>query len=162
MFIAAVLTIIGYSINDTIVTFDMIRSVYKKRIMEKVNKVEGKKKDNKKNKEEKKKLDLLALGFNDEDLIGVVNDSVRITFFRSILTTITTIFPVICLMVLGAREIVNFNIALFVGFIAGVYSSIYISNQIWLMLETRSIKKPKKEPDDDDEVSEIQVKGVNC
>ena len=82
--------------------------------------------------------------FNEEDLIDLVNDSVRITFFRSILTTLTTIFPVISLMILGAREIVNFNIALLVGFIAGVYSSIYISNQIWLLLESKKIKKPKQ------------------
>ena len=78
-------------------------------------------------------------------LIDLVNDSVRITFFRSILTTITTLLPVICLMIFGAKEIVNFNIALLVGFIAGVYSSIYISNQLWLILEMRRLKKPKKE-----------------
>ena len=66
-------------------------------------------------------------------------------------------------MILGAREIVNFNIALLVGFIAGVYSSIFISNQIWLILETRSLKKPKKEKkNDDDEIEEIKIKGVNC
>ena len=105
---------------------------------------------------------MIEAKFNEEDLIDLVNDSVRVTFFRSILTTLTTIFPVICLMIWGAREIVNFNIALLVGFIAGVYSSIYISNQIWLMLETRNLKKPKKEKKDDDEINEIQVKGVNC
>ena len=65
-------------------------------------------------------------------------------------------------MIFGAREIVNFNIALLVGFIAGVYSSIYISNQLWLILETRKLKKPKKENKDDDEIEEIEVKGVNC
>ena len=55
------------------------------------------------------------------------------------------------------------NIALFVGFIAGVYSSIYISNQLWLVLESKRLKKPKKEkPKDDDEIEEIKVKGVNC
>ena len=97
------------------------------------------------------------------DLIDLVNDSVRITFFRSLLTTTTTLIPVLCLMVLGAKEIVNFNIALFVGFIAGVYSSIYISNQLWLVLESKRLKKPKKEkPKDDDEIEEIKVKGVNC
>ena len=160
MFIAAILTIIGYSINDTIVTFDMIRAMYKKRITEKQEHIHEQRKENKKNS--KKKQEILTAEFNSEDLEDLVNDSVRITFFRSILTTVTTIFPVICLMILGAREIVNFNIALLVGFIAGVYSSIYISNQIWLMLETRSIKKPKKENKDDDEVNEIQVKGVNC
>lgn len=147
IFIAAVLTIIGYSINDTIVTFDMIRENYSKKLLSK----KGKKK-----KQEDVKL-------SDEDLISIVNDSVRVTLFRSILTTLTTILPVICLMIWGAREIVNFNIALLVGFIAGVYSSIYISNQIWLMLEMRKIKKPKKEKkNDDDELEELQIKGVNC
>ena len=64
-------------------------------------------------------------------------------------------------MIFGAREIINFNVALFVGFIAGVYSSIFISNQIWYYLEKRKIERPKK-IDDDDEISELKVKGINC
>lgn len=140
IFIAATLTIIGYSINDTIVTFDMIRENYKRNYQNNITK--------------------------KEDLNDLVNNSVRQTLTRSILTTVTTLLPVICLIFLGAREIVNFNIALFVGFIAGVYSSIFISNQLWLILETRRITKPKKEKkrdkDDDDEIEELQVKGVNC
>ena len=151
LFIAAILTIIGYSINDTIVTFDMIRENYNKKMFKNISL-----KKNKKTKEEENN------SLTEEDLIEVVNNSVRTTFFRSILTTLTTIFPVICLMILGAKEIVNFNIALLVGFIAGVYSSIYISNQIWLMLDIRSIRKPKKNNDDDDEINELEVKGVNC
>ena len=150
IFIAAILTIIGYSINDTIVTFDMIRENYKKKLQEKY----GKKK--RKNTSTEPKL-------TDEELIDLVNDSVRITFTRSILTTLTTIFPVICLLLFGAKEIFNFNIALLVGFIAGVYSSIYISNQLWLILESRRLKKPQKKDDSDKkEVSEIEIKGVNC
>jgi len=160
IFIAAVLTIIGYSINDTIVTFDMIRENYNKRLELKKQSIKTKKKEDKKNS--KKTTPIIVEQLNEDELIDLVNDSVRITFFRSMLTTFTTIFPVICLMILGAKEIVNFNIALLVGFIAGVYSSIYISNQIWLMLETRSIKKPKKEHKDDDEINEIEVKGINC
>lgn len=140
IFIAAILTIIGYSINDTIVTFDMIRENYKRNYQNNITK--------------------------KEDLNDLVNNSVRQTLTRSILTTVTTLLPVICLIFLGAREIVNFNIALFIGFIAGVYSSIFISNQLWLILETRRITKPKKEKkkdkDDDDEIEELQVKGVNC
>lgn len=162
MFIAAILTIIGYSINDTIVTFDMIRENYKKRLEKKQEDKKIDRKENKKSRNKNSKKNSSVIEFTDDDLVDLVNDSVRITFFRTILTTVTTIFPVICLMVLGAREIVNFNIALLLGFIAGVYSSIYISNQIWLMLEARSLKKPKKEKKDDDEVEEIQVKGVNC
>ena len=148
IFIAAVLTIIGYSINDTIVTFDMIRDNYNKKLLSKRGK---KNKDNE------------DIRLNEEELIEVVNNSVRITLFRSILTTLTTILPVICLMIWGAREIVNFNIALLVGFIAGVYSSIYISNQIWLILEIKKNKKVKKvKKDDDDELEELQIKGINC
>lgn len=148
IFIAAILTIIGYSINDTIVTFDMIRENYKKKLQQKIG---------------KRKKNIEAIHLNDEELIDLVNDSVRTTFTRSVLTTLTTIFPVICLLLFGAKEIFNFNIALLVGFIAGVYSSIYISNQLWLILETRRLKKPPKKDDSDKkEISEIEIKGVNC
>lgn len=133
IFIAAILTIIGYSINDTIVTFDMIRRTYK----------------TKKN-------------VNKEMLIDIVNDSVRLTFFRSIMTTVTTIIPIVCLIFFGASEILNFNLALLIGFIAGVFSSIYVSNQLWLILETRRITKPKKEKKELKEIDELKVKGVNC
>lgn len=133
IFIAAILTIIGYSINDTIVTFDMIRRNYKNR----------------------KNID-------KDKLIEVVNDSVRLTFFRSIMTTVTTIIPIICLIIFGANEILNFNLALLVGFIAGVFSSIYVSNQLWLILESRRIVKPKKEKKELDEVEELKIKGINC
>ena len=155
IFIAAVLTIIGYSINDTIVTFDMIREVYNRKLLGK-----NKGKVNSKNKKKNELVEEIKL--DEEELISVVNDSVRLTLFRTILTTLTTIIPVICLMVFGAREIVNFNIALLVGFIAGVYSSIYVSNQIWLMLEVRKIKKPKKTRDDDNEIEELEIEGINC
>ncbi len=136
IFIAAVLTIIGYSINDTIVTFDIIRENYKERS-----------KNN---------------PLTKDDLDTLVNDSIRRTLTRTIVTTITTIIPVISLLILGSREIINFNIALLVGFIAGTYSSIFISNIIWLSLEKRRLTKPKKEDVDDDEISELKVKGINC
>ena len=135
IFIAAILTIIGYSINDTIVTFDMIRENYKDKYNNNINKI--------------------------DDLKDLVNISIRRCLYRTILTTITTLLPVVVLMIFGAEEIINFNIALFVGFIAGVYSSIFISNQIWYYLEKRKIEKPKK-IDDDDEISELKVKGINC
>ena len=64
-------------------------------------------------------------------------------------------------MIMGAREILGFNIALFVGFIFGVLSSIFVSNYLWRVLEYRRITKPVKE-NDDDEPNEYQVKGINC
>ena len=135
IFIAAILTIIGYSINATIVTFDMIREKYNSKFKHKLPK--------------------------DKDLEEIVDDSIRLTLFRSILTTLTTILPVISLMLFGAKEIINFNIALLIGFIAGLYSSVFISNQIWLYLEKKNIKTPKKK-DDDKELEELKVKGINC
>lgn len=136
IFIAAILTIIGYSINATIVTFDMIREKYNDKFKNKLPK--------------------------DKELEEIVDDSIRLTLFRSILTTVTTILPVISLMLFGAKEIINFNIALLIGFIAGLYSSVFISNQIWLYLEKKSIKAPKKKDDDDKELEELKVKGINC
>ena len=134
IFIAAILTIIGYSINDTIVTFDMIRKNYN-------------------NKKQVKK----------EDLKEIVNNSVRLTFFRSLMTTITTIVPILCLIFIGSSEILNFNLALLVGFIAGVFSSIYISNQLWLLFEGRRLSKTKNDnKKDNDEVEELKIKGINC
>ena len=101
-------------------------------------------------------------GYYEAKLNEIVNNSVRQTLFRSILTTLTTIVPVICLMLFGAFEIINFNIALGVGFIAGLYSSVVISNQLWLLLEKRRLRKPKKIEKKTDEVEELQIKGINC
>ena len=132
-FIAAILTIIGYSINDTIVTFDMIRELYK----------------------EKKNVK------TSEDINKIVDTSVKRVLSRTILTSVTTIIPVIILLIMGAREIVNFNIALLVGFIFGTLSSIFVSNYLWSKLEYIRITKPIKD-DDDDEITEYKVKGINC
>ena len=132
-FIAAILTIIGYSINDTIVTFDMIRELYK----------------------EKKNVK------TSEDINKIVDTSVKRVLSRTILTSVTTIIPVIMLLIMGAKEIVNFNIALLVGFIFGTLSSIFVSNYLWSKLEYIRITKPIKD-DDDDEITEYKVKGINC
>lgn len=131
--IAAILTIIGYSINDTIVTFDMIRKNYNM----------------------KKEV-------TKEDLPTIVNNSVRLTFFRTIMTTVTTLVPVLCLIFFGSSEIINFNIALLIGFTAGVLSSLFISNQLWLVLEGRRLSKPKKDEKNIDDIEEIKIKGINC
>ena len=136
IFIAGILTIIGYSINDTIVTFDIIRENYKTRYKNNIT--------------------------EETDLDNLVNLSIHRTLFRTILTTVTTIIPVIILIIFGSKEILTFNISLLVGFIAGVYSSIFISNMLWLKLEKRRINKPVKEDDDDDEIHELKVKGINC
>ena len=133
IFIAAILSIIGYSINDTIVVFDRIR--------ENLDKTKVK---------------------NEEQLKNVVNTSLRQTLTRSIITTFTTIIPIICLIILGSHEIVNFNIALLVGMVVGVYSSLFVAAQIWFLIERKNIgKPPKKRWYEIDEKEELKVKGVN-
>ncbi len=140
IFIAAILSIIGYSINDTIVTFDRIR-------------------------ENKKKLYNDKLKSYDE-LKQLVNLSLQETVTRSLITSFTTLIPVICLMILGSHEIINFNYALLIGLIAGSYSSIFIAAQLWMLLEKKHIGKAEKkkwyEVDDKDDLEELKVKGINC
>lgn len=134
IFIASILTIIGYSINDTIVTFDMVRDNYKNKYKNNIS--------------------------NNDDLKELLNISIRRCLNRTILTTVTTIIPVIMMIFFGANEIFEFNMALLIGFIAGTYSSIFISNTIWYYLEKRRINRPKE--NDDDELSELKVRGINC
>lgn len=123
-FIAAVLTIIGYSINDTIVTFDRIRELLK---------IRGKK---------VKTFD---------DLAEVVNDGLRQTLVRSLSTIITVIMVTIVLLIFASDAIFNFSLALLVGLIAGTYSSIFIASQLWLVWKAKNIGKKKivKEVEED-------------
>ncbi len=140
IFIAAILSIIGYSINDTIVTFDRIRENKRKLYKDKVN--------------------------TYSDLKKLVNISLKETITRSIITSLTTLIPVLCLLILGSHEIVNFNYALLIGLIAGTYSSIFIATRLWLLLEKKHVGKEEKkkwyEVDDKDDLEELKVKGINC
>lgn len=112
-FIAAVLTIVGYSINDTIVTFDRMRE----------------------NLHKKKRLK------TPEDIADVVNLSLRQTLTRSINTIFTTTIAVLALLIFGSESISNFSFALLIGLIAGTYSSIYIAAQLWLVWKNKELKK---------------------
>lgn len=135
IFIAAILSIIGYSINDTIVTFDRIRENIRNR----------------------KKLK------NKNELKDAINEGLTSTLKRSIITTLTTVCPVISLIVLGSYEILNFNLALLFGLIAGVLSSVFIACQFLYDLEKNSINKPiKKKWYEETEPEEKKVKGINA
>ena len=112
-FIAAVLTIVGYSINDTIVTFDRIREN-----MNRYDKITTK-----------------------EQLADIVNKSLRQTMGRSVNTVLTVIIVTVSLLVLGAPSIENFSIALLIGLMTGMYSSICIAAQIWYSLKVREMQK---------------------
>lgn len=95
--LAAILTIVGYSINATVVILDRIR--YNLKMMPEAKK------------------------FND-----ILNKSLSDTFTRSVLTTVTTLFAVVSLFVFTTGSIKDFSLALIVGLLSGVYSSIFISN----------------------------------
>lgn len=134
MFIAAILAIIGYSINDTIVCFDRIRE----------------------NLDKEKKL-------TKDRLKEVCNQSIRETFTRTIYTSITTLLPILSLIILGSSGILTFNIAMLIGLISGSYSSIFIATTLFVVLEGRNLDKPKKvKKTYKDDYEEKQVKGVNC
>jgi SecD/SecF fusion protein len=111
--IAAILTIVGYSINDTIVTFDRIRENIKK----------------------KKRVKSFA------ELATIVNHSLMQTLARSINTVLTVIFAAVMLLVFGASSITNFSFALVIGLFAGTYSSLFIAAQLWLVWRGKSIKE---------------------
>lgn len=112
-FIAAVLTIVGYSINDTIVTFDRIREN-----MTRSGSIE-----------------------TEEQLAEVVNKSLRQTLGRSVNTVLTVVFVVVALIFFGAVSIQNFSIALLIGLIAGTYSSVFIAAQLWYDMKRKQLTK---------------------
>ena len=136
MFVAAILAIIGYSINDTIVTFDRIR--------EKLSEMDEKK-------------------IKKETVWEVTNRAICETFVRSLHTFITTLIPIIVLLLIGSREIVTFNLAMLFGLVVGVYSSIYIAAVIFAAIEAKEVSKPKKKKVIyTDEYEEKPIKGINC
>ncbi len=136
MFIAAVLAIIGYSINDTIVSFDRIRENL--------------------SKEDRKKI-------TKERFEEVCNRSIGETFTRTIYTTVTTLLPVVVLIVLGSSGIFTFNMAMLFGLIAGTYSSIFIATVVFMALEKKNLGKEEKvKKVYKDEIEEKKIKGINC
>ncbi len=105
-FIVAVLTIIGYSINDTIVIFDRIRE----------NLRFGKQKTR-------------------EDLTNLLNHSVNQMLMRSLYTAFTVFVAAFFLFLFGGESIKMFSLAMVIGLIFGAYSSIFIASPLWLFLK---------------------------
>ena len=115
-FIVAVLTVIGYSINDTVVIFDRIRDNLR-----------------------------FAKIKTHADLANVVNTSVRQTLTRSINTVVTVLIGAVLLFALGSPSIRLFSLAIIIGLVAGTYSSIFVASPLWYELRKRmKAKKPAK------------------
>jgi preprotein translocase SecF subunit len=98
--IAAVLTIVGYSLNDTIVVFDRIRENLK-----------VKQKDS-------------------SAFLSIVNKSLNETLSRTIITSVTTLIVVTILFFLGGEVLRSFAFALIVGILIGTYSSLFVASPI--------------------------------
>lgn len=119
--LAAVLAIIGYSLNDTIVVFDRVRENF--RVLRKATLIEN------------------------------INISTTQTLLRTMATSISALLAIAALMIFGGDNLWGFSLALFIGVLAGTYSSIYIANVvlIWLNLNSEDLIPPvatDKEVDD--------------
>ena len=110
--LAAVLAIIGYSLNDTIVVFDRVRENF--RVLRKASLIEN------------------------------INISTTQTLLRTVATSVSTLLAIIALLGFGGDNLFGFSIALFIGVLAGTYSSIYIANValIWLSLGVEDLIPP--------------------
>lgn len=108
-FIAAILTVVGYSINSSVVIFDRIR-------------------------ENKKKL-------GRKNYADLVNHSVSQTIRRSIFTSLTSFFTIACLYVFGVQAVKEFALPISIGIVAGAYSSVFMSANIWYIMCTAFDKK---------------------
>ena len=101
---AAILAVIGYSLNDTIVVFDRIRENFKSSIAENVN------------------------------TISITNESINQTLSRTLITSLTTLLVLVSLIIFGGEILFGFSFALISGVIVGTYSSIYIASSTLLMM----------------------------
>lgn len=109
-FMAVILTILGYSVNDTIVIYDRIRenkSLYK----------------------------------NNLTLSQLTDLSTNQSLTRSINTSVTTIFAMICVtivaMMRGVESIISFSLPMTVGLVVGTYSSLFLAAPLWVVLEEK-------------------------
>lgn len=114
-FIAAILTIVGFSIHDNIIIFDRIRDNLKHTKLKTV-----------------------------QDVEDVVNTSIRSTLVRSINTVITVLVTALALYIFGGETIRNFTLALLIGLTFGAYSSIFIASQLWVQWREFDLKRQKK------------------
>ena len=113
-FIAAVITIIGYSINNSIIVFDRVRENLKKPSL------------------------------TDKTNTDIVNLSIKQSLLRTINTTVTTLLAVLMLAIIGVSSIREFIIVIIIGILAGIYSSVFFAAPFWAVAnKPRKLSKPK-------------------
>jgi len=115
--LAALLTIIGYSVNDTIVAYDRLRENRAK------------------------------VGTRGKTFAQQMNDAVNQTLSRTILTSLTTFLSTAILLFLGGKTLEDFAFVLFIGVITGTYSTIYVAGAIvvdWTTYMEARVRRGKK------------------
>jgi preprotein translocase subunit SecF len=119
--VAAILTILGYSLNDTIIVFDRIRE------------------------------NLSMKGARKRDPIELVNQSINETLPRTVLTSGTTLVVLFALLALGGTMLRDFTIVLILGILIGTYSSIFVASPALIEIQKRwglgRGGEPKKRPE---------------
>ncbi len=120
--LAALLTIVGYSLNDTIIVYDRIRENIAKAV---------------------KRAGSSAKNTSEYmDYLGIINQSLNQTLSRTILTSLTTLFVVTSLWILGGGAVVELAFTLVIGVVVGTYSSIFVASPVLL------VGIPRKKTDD--------------
>jgi len=119
--VAAILTILGYSLNDTIVVFDRVRENLHKK------------------------------GARKRDPVDLIDESINQTLPRTILTSATTLLTLFSLLLLGGAVVRDFTIVLVLGIVVGTYSSIFVASPVLMEIQKRfgngeKKEKPKPQP----------------
>ncbi|AJS57540.1 protein translocase subunit SecF [Paenibacillus sp. IHBB 10380] len=117
IFITAVLTIIGYSINDTIVIFDRIRENLR-----------------------------FSKTKTHDDIVVLVNKSVNQMILRSLYTALTVFIAAFFLYLFGGESIKMFSLAMVIGLVFGAYSSIFIASPFWVLLKSKQKTQKASNP----------------
>ncbi|MBE5746032.1 MAG: protein translocase subunit SecF [Clostridiales bacterium] len=112
-FIAALITIIGYSINNVIIVFDRIR--------------ENKKKE----------------AYSNATPNELANISIKQVLSRTILTALTTIVAILALTILGVASIKEFLLPILFGLLSGIYSSVMLAGPVWAFISSKTTRKAK-------------------
>lgn len=135
--ISVLLTIIGYSINNSIVIFDRIREL----------------------------MAQSKQGNSEAFYRGIVNTAISKTFRMAIFSSITTLLPVVFLLAMGSSSIFTFTFAMFIGLISGTLSAIFIAPTVWYYIRTHHEPKQKKanaKKKKREKLDEYTIKGINA
>lgn len=135
--IAALLTIVGYSLNDTIVVFDRIRE------------------------------DMQASRGKGIKLIEILDGAINVTLSRTLLTSLTTLFTVVVLFFFGGEAINDFALVMIIGIVVGTYSSIFLASPVVYMMQKKqqvevTSRKKKTESEDTGKERRPKKSGANA